>query len=425
MGGALFVNTGTVTINNSAFTNNRANGGAGGVDTLTAGGSAGAGYGGAMYIRAGATVTADPDTTVSGNAASTSSPDISGPWLQIVQHPASQAVADGGQLTLTTAANSTPAATVQWQVSTDSGTTWSNISGATQPSLPLSITPAMNNNMYRAVWTNIAGSVTSNPATLTIVTLAPPTVPDLRFDHDRGMSNTDNITNSMRGGFDVTATASTSTVELLRDGIVVGLRSGAGFVLDSAMAVPEGQHVYQVRETLIGVTAPLSPGMTVVFDRTMPTISGTTFNFETGHAIEYQFSEQVRYALSTWLQNLNTGQWLPSTSLAYSLNGTSQTVTFPGLPGGQLNDGNYRATLASNATLEDIAGNSQRMQSSLDFFVLAGDANHDHVIDFDDYVRIDTGFNNQLTGFSNGDFNYDGVIDFDDYVIIDHAFNSQ
>jgi hypothetical protein len=60
-----------------------------------------------------------------------------------------------------------------------------------------------------------------------------------------------------------------------------------------------------------------------------------------------------------------------------------------------------------------------------DFHFYIGDANNDGVVNFDDYVRIDTGFNNHLTGYSNGDFNYDGVINFDDYVLIDIAFNQQ
>ena len=54
-----------------------------------------------------------------------------------------------------------------------------------------------------------------------------------------------------------------------------------------------------------------------------------------------------------------------------------------------------------------------------------GDANLDGRITFDDYVRIDSGFNTHLTGWSNGDFNYDGVVGFDDYVLIDIAFNQQ
>ena len=54
-----------------------------------------------------------------------------------------------------------------------------------------------------------------------------------------------------------------------------------------------------------------------------------------------------------------------------------------------------------------------------------GDANLDGRVTFDDYVRIDLGFNNQWTGWANGDFNGNGVVNFDDYVIIDIAFNNQ
>ena len=54
-----------------------------------------------------------------------------------------------------------------------------------------------------------------------------------------------------------------------------------------------------------------------------------------------------------------------------------------------------------------------------------GDANFDGRVTFDDYVKIDTGFNTHLTGWLNGDFNYSGAVNFDDYVLIDIAFNQQ
>jgi fibronectin-binding autotransporter adhesin len=54
-----------------------------------------------------------------------------------------------------------------------------------------------------------------------------------------------------------------------------------------------------------------------------------------------------------------------------------------------------------------------------------GDANLDGRVTFDDYVKIDTGFNQQYTGWLNGDFNYSGTVNFDDYVLIDIAFNQQ
>ena len=54
-----------------------------------------------------------------------------------------------------------------------------------------------------------------------------------------------------------------------------------------------------------------------------------------------------------------------------------------------------------------------------------GDATFDGRVTFDDYVKIDTGFNAHSTGWVNGDFNGDGTVNFDDYVLIDIAFNTQ
>jgi autotransporter-associated beta strand protein len=54
-----------------------------------------------------------------------------------------------------------------------------------------------------------------------------------------------------------------------------------------------------------------------------------------------------------------------------------------------------------------------------------GDTNLSGVVNSSDYIAIDNGFNNQLTGWNNGDFNYDDVVDGDDYTLIDNAYNSQ
>ena len=54
-----------------------------------------------------------------------------------------------------------------------------------------------------------------------------------------------------------------------------------------------------------------------------------------------------------------------------------------------------------------------------------GDATFDGRVTFDDYAKIDTGFNQHRTGSLNGDFNYCGGVNFDDYGLIDSAFNNQ
>ena len=97
--------------------------------------------------------------------------------------------------------------------------------------------------------------------------------------------------------------------------------------------------------------------------------------------------------------------------------GNSQSPTLP--------NGHYQFILPANY-LMDSAGNGSPA-STVNFFVLSGDANHDGIINAADYIAIDNGFNSggPLKGFHNGDFNYDGVINGDDYTLIDNAFNTQ
>src|SRR5207302_1285862 len=65
-----------------------------------------------------------------------------------------------------------PTPTVQWQVSTNGGTIWSDISGATSTTLTVTApTVAQSGNKYRAVFTNSCGgtsTATTTAATLTV-----------------------------------------------------------------------------------------------------------------------------------------------------------------------------------------------------------------------------------------------------------------
>ena len=54
-----------------------------------------------------------------------------------------------------------------------------------------------------------------------------------------------------------------------------------------------------------------------------------------------------------------------------------------------------------------------------------GDADFNGVVNFDDYIRTDAGFNFGRTGWLNGDFDGNGTVNFDDYSLIDLAFNTQ
>ena len=84
----------------------------------------------------------------------------------VTLNPVSQ-TATSGTVTFTAAASGIPTPTVQWQVSTDGGFSFSNIPGETSTSLTVAATPANNGNKYRAVFTNGCGTATTTAATLT------------------------------------------------------------------------------------------------------------------------------------------------------------------------------------------------------------------------------------------------------------------
>jgi N-acetylneuraminic acid mutarotase len=139
------------------------------------------------------------------------------------------------------------------------------------------------------------------------------------------------------------------------------------------------------------------------------------------------FSEDVSTSLETsdlTLRRLPGDPPFSPTAMRYDPLTNTATFDLPTpLPSPRLG-GDYRATLLS-AGVADAGGNQLPADVNIDFFFLIGDADHNHVVNFDDYVAIDNGFLNHLTGYSNGDFDFNGRIDFDDYVLIDLAFNSQ
>ena len=98
----------------------------------------------------------------------------------VTQNPSNVTALAPTAATFTAAATGIPAPTVQWQVSTDGGQTWSNDTsdaGATTGTLTVSPTAAAENgNEYRAVFTNRIASQASAAATLTVGANGPPII---------------------------------------------------------------------------------------------------------------------------------------------------------------------------------------------------------------------------------------------------------
>jgi hypothetical protein len=100
---------------------------------------------------------------------------------------------------------------------------------------------------YSSYAVDLAGNVSpiSGALQITIDTSKPiaPNIPDLQDASDSGLSSTDNITNVAQPFFDVTAAEFAATVQLFRDGKLVGSRIGPGEIQDLG-PITEGIHNY-------------------------------------------------------------------------------------------------------------------------------------------------------------------------------------
>ncbi len=149
-----------------------------------------------------------------------------------------------------------------------------------------------------------------------------------------------------------------------------------------------------------------------------PTVTSAGFLYETSQRIRLQFSTNVFDSLAPndlLIQNLTSGQSVPPQLLAKSSGATQATWLF--YPGSGLGDGNYRITLPAGS-VSDTAGNPLAADFTFDFFVLAGDANRDRIVDISDLGILATNWQGTGKTFSEGDFNYDGIVDITDLGIL-------
>ena len=74
----------------------------------------------------------------------------------------------GQRVTLSAAASGAPAPAAQWQVSTNGGTTWTGIAGATSPTYTFTAALRDNTRLFRALFTNAAGAAGTSAAALAV-----------------------------------------------------------------------------------------------------------------------------------------------------------------------------------------------------------------------------------------------------------------
>jgi hypothetical protein len=133
---------------------------------------------------------------------------------------------------------------------------------------------------------------------------------------------------------------------------------------------------------------------------------GAGYEYETRQAVTFDFTGDASptFARSSYsIQNLTTGQTLPSSTGTFSFNATGNQATL--VLTNLLSDGNYRLT-------------GDGLQ--LDFFVLAGDADHDRDVDVNDLGILASNWQQSGRTFSQGNFDYSagGTVDVNDLGIL-------
>jgi hypothetical protein len=117
-----------------------------------------------------------------------------------------------------------------------------------------------------------------------------------------------------------------------------------------------------------------------------------------------------------------TGATLALTDSNFSFTGNTLTIS---LGSARIPDGNFIATL-NGSLITDASGNKLAGTDGTpgdpyydNFFLLAGDANHDGIVDITDYNTLESNFG--ITSgmlWHNGDFTYDRKVNSSDYFLL-------
>jgi len=241
------------------------------------------------------------------------------PSPEFTQQAQSAQVVVGQNASFTVAASGIPTPTYQWQISTDAGGSWSNLTdgngfaGATTAMLTASaVTLGMSGEEFRCVATNILGSVTSNFTTLTVT-------PALAFVKQPGPAS-----QAVKAGATVTFSASASATgavsyQWLKNGAAIGGATSATLVLKAVTTANSGSYTVVATSATGNLTSNVA---VLVVVKTAPKItkqpkaqsvsagSNVTFTVTaTGDALSYAWKKgTVLMVNTTNISGVNTAK---------------------------------------------------------------------------------------------------------------------
>jgi uncharacterized repeat protein (TIGR01451 family) len=341
-----------------------------------------------------------------------------GPGISL--QPMAQTVCSGATATFNASATGSPTPTVQWQVSTNGGTTFSNMTGATSTTLSFTTSAGQNGNQYRAVFTNTAGSTNTNAALLTVNTAPAITLNPLSHTVTSGQTAT--FTAGASGQPTPTVQWQVSTNGGATFSNIAGATSTTLSFTTSA-----GQNGNQYRAvftdtcggaTTTAATLTVSSGPTVV---SFNVLFGTVGNYAMIGSTRNRLPWEITGVQVTFSEPITTGN-------INSLSGAGITTTrFTGLGTttltwtiGPLALGKFTATLAGSGTnsLKDSMGNALGLGAgySQNLKILWGDFNDDGTVNAQDEVLVNQARALPYNQFA--DMNGDGVVNVLDVQIV-------
>ncbi|HQY89176.1 MAG TPA: hypothetical protein PK402_10995, partial [Tepidisphaeraceae bacterium] len=169
----------------------------------------------------------------------------------------------------------------------------------------------------------------------------------------------------------------------------------------------------------------ISVGSPIGTDTVAPTFELGDYRFDAGRPDIVLFaSEELGASFQPedfTLTNLTTSTVIPNANLAFSYDQVaSRAVITPSLlPNGIFADGNYRLTVNANS-VSDLSSNTLAANFNFDFFVLAGDLNRDHNVNFNDLLIVAQNYSRLGRSFSQGNIDYspEGSVAFADLLIV-------
>jgi hypothetical protein len=242
---------------------------------------------------------------------------------------------------------------------------------------------------------------------------------------DTGLSTADQITNDPTPSVNVRANqAGTIELDYTGDGVADLIQAvvGPGTVTVTLPALADGAHDIATRFVPTRGAAVTAATISIVVDTVSPNVTLSDFQFESSQRLRFSFNEAINPSSAiVSLVDRSTGARIDADAFSTTYDAASKTLVIRPASGSSFPDGDYRVTLASG--VQDIAGNALAADVSLDFFVLAGDATRDRIVNFDDLLVLAANYNQVGRTFSQGDFTYDGTVNFDDLLVLASRYN--